>query len=341
MDSAIREAAILTFSFRFINQAGLRDSLLKKEGSVTRDGLNLAGQRVFFRDIHRVERYHQQLVVAMLPFPTIGGGLQKYVIDGTSSIVIKISGFSEEVQNIINRRISTARLNDRRMHMAPEDLKEKFKKRNCPVCDAAIDVTDLTDTSYTWCEYCETIFDRYGYPLPGKNLYRICPETGFYDRVRDYKEHALYAYRNERRFITRTWYCSDTFAQLLYRKHILKNLPYLFGAISALWQKIRLENGRHPEYIRLAKANLLALEGKFREAEFYYNQMLHRLMHHPGLYMNMGLACLRFNKKELALEYFQKSLRSCSNYGPTLQLLEKYRSQEKYDHLRNAELHRM
>jgi len=338
MDTAIREAAIITFQFRFLKPNGQSNPFIKKEGSVNRDGLILDGQRVFYRDIYKVSRHHNTLVIDMLPFPALGGGLHRYMVEETSALVLKISGFAKPVQSILNRRISASRIKDRKMGMAPEEIKEQFRRENCPECDAAIDLTGLKETSYVYCEFCSTIFDHYGYPIPGGNYYGICPELNIYDRLDDYKEHAFYAFRRQQHSYVRKYYCGDTFAHLVIHQHLWKNLPYLFGFFGNLFQLLKMERNKFPDYIQLKTANLKALQGNIREAEFFYDQILHRIKGHPGIFFNLGMAHLRAGDKSQALHFFEKSLQVCSNYGPTVHILEKYRSQELHEHLRHTNL---
>ena len=47
----MREAAVVTFSFKYVNRLGVPDSFIPRSGRVTRDGLILEDGRIFFRDI--------------------------------------------------------------------------------------------------------------------------------------------------------------------------------------------------------------------------------------------------------------------------------------------------
>jgi tetratricopeptide (TPR) repeat protein len=324
-ETVIREAAMLTFQFKFVNQYGLPEGLLPKSGSVTRAGLILDGNLIFYNHIYRIERYKRKIVVVLMPFSIVGKTISKHFYPGYPSFIIRVRGFAEEVQSIINRRISTAKANDLKRTMTTEEIKRNFKKQNCPHCDAAINLTYVPITPYIYCEYCETIFDYYGNLLPGGNTYRICPEIGLYDRVAHYVSQTFYVQQKKVYADYRHFICSDTYMHLLFEKNFLKNLLFIFGAITNGYHKIRSLVGRNPNYPELVKANLHAQRGEAHEAERIYLSLLSITKNHPGIYFNIGMAFLNAGGIDLALPYFKKSLECCANYSPTLNVAKKYK----------------
>jgi len=320
----MREAAVVTFSFKYVNRLGIPDTLVPRQGRVTRDGLILENSRIFFRDIHRVERHHKSLVIVLKPGATISREVSRHIFKRLTAFVINIGGFSRQVQSIINRRVSTAKLSDRKMEMSPEELKTRFVKADCPNCDAAIDLIDVIRSHYIYCDYCGAIFDHYGYLVPGGNEYRVCPETGFYERVRDYKEHAYYITRRDAAFKTRKLFCSDTYAHIIFERVFVKNFTLLFGVFLAGYEKLRSLSGRNANYIELVAANLAAAKGDMEKAEFEYAKLVTRNKYHPGLTMNLGLIYLKKGNERKALHEFQKSLEHCSNYTPVIEILRKF-----------------
>ncbi|MEM1135677.1 MAG: hypothetical protein AAGI07_07535 [Bacteroidota bacterium] len=320
----MREAAVVTFSFKFINRLGVPDTVIPRSGRVTRDGLILEDSRIFFRDIHRVERHHKSIVVVLNPGATISREISTHIFKGFTAFLINIGGFARQVQSIINRRVSMARLNDRKMEMGEEEAKIRFVKADCPNCDAAIDLIDVISSHYIYCEYCGAIFDHYGYMVPGENLYRICPETGFYERVRDYWEHTYFALRYEAAFRSRKLFCSDTYAHIVFERVFWKNFTFIFGAFLAAFEKIRSISGRNPNYIELVNANLAAEKGDIEKATYEYTKLMSRNKYHPGLHLNLGLIYLKAGNERKALEEFKKSLENCSNYTPVIEILKKF-----------------
>jgi len=293
----MREAAVVTFSFKYINRLGVPDTLIPRQGRVTRDGLILEDSRIFFRDIHRVERHHKSLVVVLKPGATISREVSRHIFKRLSAFVINIGGFSRQVQ---------------------------FVKADCPNCDAAIDLIDVIRSHYIYCDYCGAIFDHYGYLVPGGNEYRVCPETGFYERVRDYKEHAYYITRHDAAFKTRKLFCSDTYAHIIFERVFLKNFTLFFGVFLAAYEKMRSLSSRNANYIELVTANLAAAKGDMEKAEFEYAKLVTRNKYHPGLSMNLGLIYLKKGNERKALQQFQKSLEDCSNYTPVIEILRKF-----------------
>ena len=320
----MREAAVVTFSFKFVNRIGVPDSIAPRSGRVTRDGLILEGGRIFFRDIHRVERHHKSIVVVLKPGATISREVSKHIFKGFTTFLINIGGFAKQVQSIINRRVSMARLNDRKMEMDEEEVKTRFVKADCPNCDAAIDLIDVIHSHYIYCEYCGAIFDHYGYLVPGGDEYRVCPETGFYERVRDYWQHTYYITKHEAAFKSRKLFCSDTYAHMVFEKVFWKNFTLIFGAFLAAYEKIRSVSGRNANYIELVDANLAASKGDMEKAQFEYAKLMMRNKYHPGLHMNLGLIFLKEGKERNAVSEFKKSLENCSNYTPVIEILKKF-----------------
>ncbi|UZR95085.1 tetratricopeptide repeat protein [Chondrinema litorale] len=320
----MREAAVVTFSFKYVNRLGVPDSFIPRSGRVTRDGLILEDGRIFFRDIHRVERHHKSIVVVLKPGATISREISNHIFKGFTTFLINIGGFARQVQSIINRRVSMARLNDRKMEMDEEEVSTRFVKADCPNCDAAIDLIDVVRSHYIYCEYCGAIFDHYGYLVPGGDSYRVCPETGYYERVRDYWQHTFYVTRHEFAFKSRKLFCSDTYVHMVFEKVFVKNLTLLFGAFLAGYEKIKSLSGRDPNYIELVDANLAAHKGDMEKALFEYAKLVTRNKYHPGLHMNLGLIHLKNGNERKALVEFKRSLDNCSNYTPVIEILRKF-----------------
>ncbi|MDW7692270.1 hypothetical protein R9C00_13985 [Flammeovirgaceae bacterium SG7u.111] len=325
---SLREAAILTFTFKFVDKNGKSDGFISKLGRINRGGLILDESTIMYQDIYRVERFKNKIVVVLMPFSAIGPAITEHIFEDYTSIMLHISGFAERVQSIINKRVSNARLLDKKRSMTPEEVKERFRVIDCPNCDATLDLTDLKPSQYIFCKYCDSLFDKHKYLIPGGEDYRNCPETSLFDRVRSNSEYSFYATRQSFAFRVRRYQCGDTFAHILFQRNILKNFTLLIGVPLALYAKYRSTNGRSPAYPEMVKANLLALEGKIEDAEIIYSSLLMRNPNHPGLHLNLGLAYLKAEKKLKALSHFRRSLEGCSNYKPTLRILEKYSDEE-------------
>ncbi|MBX2841266.1 MAG: hypothetical protein KTR26_05815 [Flammeovirgaceae bacterium] len=320
----MREAPIITFGFKFVNRFGLPDSLIRKIGSVSRDGLILNDEIIFYRDIFKIERHRNTIIVVLMPYSTVSKKLSKYFFKGYSTFVINIGGFADEVQSIINRRISSARIADSKLEMTEEEIKRNFKSINCPVCDANINLTELVPSVFIYCHYCESVFDHYSNLIPGGKEYRICPETGLFDRVKNYYEYQMYFNRYEFRFKLRKFFCGDTYVHFIFERNFWKNFSLLIGVLPTAIEKIRSTSNRNQNYPELVKANIAALEGRIQEVEFLFDQMLMRNKNHPGLYLNLGIGYLEIEKKEKAGFNLKKALESCSNYQPALDLLWKH-----------------
>ena len=113
----------------------------------------------------------------------------------------------------------------------------------------------------------------------------------------------------------------DACALKLAQRALLVNLLFLLGVPSAIYMWIKSQSGREPYFQDLAKANKLALKGKYQEADEIYDRLFALYPEHPGLLMNKGLGHLHGKDGNGGMGYLGRSLRACANYIPSMQLI--------------------
>lgn len=319
----MREAYILGFRFRFVGPSGKPNLILRNTGSVTRDGIFLAQQRIFFRDVHSVSTHNSKLIINLLPYATTTREICEYVFPKHNSIVIQVEELlADKIKSIIDQRCTGLVAKDKWGDLPKEERGKHYKYIGCPRCDSIIDLTELHESHYVHCKYCEAIFDRFGYILAGSEDYRICPECDYYGRVRDNLDFQFHG-MGQKGFSSRTYHCCDTCAHRIFLKNVWKNMVLLVGFGVTVFQKLRSKRDRNPFYKELTEANLLAQNGDMVNADILFSSITFRNDGHPGLHHNYGKAYLANGDRDRAAFQFKKALEACSNYHPVLEILKR------------------
>lgn len=322
----MRNIAIISFYFKFVNEKGNTTSWLSKLGKTDEKGIKLGKSLIFFEDIYKVLRYGNKIVLCLYPFANLSSSLSKQVIKGHYSIVIQTSSFAQELEALIDRAVGKMRLNETKKENKKEGKPSKLLSTQCPKCHTPMDMTNLVDSYYIYCGHCESVFNKYGYTASDGEKYSICPETGYFDRLRNYNEYRIFLLPNEASFQIKGYYASDTLQEMFFHENFKRSFTLLIGAVALIFQRMYALRDRHPDFEELSQANYQASIGEMNEAWNIYHRMIQRLPYHPGFYYNLGLAYLRQKKYKNAVKFFEKSLEGCSNYKPTLTILRKYKS---------------
>ncbi|MFT5914353.1 MAG: hypothetical protein ACI81T_000841 [Bacteroidia bacterium] len=319
----IRDSYILGFRYKYLNAAGKSKMLGGDTGSVTRDGISLNNNLIFFRDVHKTGRHKNNVVISLKPYATVNREISENIIKSHNSLVIKVDEIlAEKVKSIIDRQCTAMIARDKWGHLTREQRDKQFTRTECARCEAIIDLTETKVSNLVYCKYCETLFDKFGYALIDSEEYKVCPECGYYGRVQDYYDFQAYNVYTDSEFSRRKHHCCDTCAHRMFQRNFWKNMLFIFGGAAVILEKIRSRRTRNPLYKDLQKANLLAQEGSYKDADVLYQEIILRNDRHPGIYMNHGKMFLEAGEREKAAFQFKKSLDSCSNYLPTLRVLQ-------------------
>ena len=320
----MREAYILGFRFRFVDQKGKPKGIVRDSGSITRDGIFLSQQRIFFEDVHRVAQYRNQVIISLMPYGTSTRQIADNVFPLHNCIVIQVDEqLSQRIKSVIDQRCTNLAMKIKWGHLDTEEWGDHFKHITCPRCEAITELTDVQPSALVYCKYCEAIFDHFGYILPGSEEYKICPECEYYGRVQDYRDYQAFHIGQEAEFSARSFYCCDTCAHRMFMRNVWKNMILVGGFALSAFEKLRSKRNRNPFYKELTEANYLAQNGEMVEADILYSSITFKNGGHPGLHMNYGKAYLQNGERSRAAFQFKKSLEACSNYYPTLEILKR------------------
>ncbi len=317
----------VNFSFKYVNRRSKPIGVFFKSATLDEEFILFVDEKLYYRDIEKIELYNNQIAVVLKPFVAIGKQLTEHMIDNTCAFIFQVSaGKASDIKLSIGRRISYDEVNRKKRKLGfTKRTKVKFFERECPRCKAAIDVNDVPTTHYVYCKHCTAIFDRHGEVLPATEDYKICSQCGYYGRVKNHLEFHAYALpKTGMVHYSKKHYCCDTCAENTIRKTRYKNLTLLYGAFVNFREYLKIKAGRNPEYKGLEAANRFAQDGDVAQAEVDYLDILTRYEYHPGIHFNYGLAYLQAGRKREAVAQFEKCLSGCSNYQPVRDFLHEY-----------------
>ncbi len=309
----------LNFKFRFVrNQSTV--GLLAKKATATDRELILDKEPIDYTDILDSTCRDQRIALSIAPETTLGENTRK-ALRADQILVLEVSqGRTNDLERQIDRASSAIQTEQHRQELINAGKADHFHSIQCSNCQAAIDLSDFNRTSYVYCRYCESIIKSSGEVLTPGDSYRICDECGMFDRVRGYTHFNFYFLLVVYGFSYRRVHVCDNCAVHIAKRALLRNLIFILGVPSAIYMWIKAITGRDPSLRALAKANALARKGKFEEADEIYVQFSGPYPEHPALLRNRSLGHLYGNNINAAASLLSRSLKSCNNYLPSLQL---------------------
>lgn len=314
----MREFAAENFRFRLQKPEGKNGRW--QDGRFERDGIILGEDKIFFQDIYDTQHYGKYVVITLFPFATISKVISDSIMPNTFSIVMKVGELAEAVEYGIDAKISENWLKNKVKGMSYQEQK-KLHVVTCPNCTSKLDLTGVVKTNNIYCYYCDNLFDRNGIVRFSSKQYQICPECNYYGRVQDYHEYLI----SLKGFTHRKHFCCDTCTLRIFRRTFFWNLfPFVVGAFLSLREWMKSQRDRNPYMLGLAKANLLAQDGKLIKADEEYTSILTKNFGHPGIHYNYGLASLAAGNPERAAKEFQIALQNCANYEPVIKIMQKH-----------------
>lgn len=299
------EIPSFSFSFKVFSEEKKSHFIIPKLGNITENGIYLSGELISYYDILRITYFSGYLIITFDKYPLLGKLTSKWRIEKNNSLVLK-SGMIKDIKR------------------AYDIFKSKNAKitRQCGHCDNPINWDKQLNSQYQYCNECHSISDKHGLLFSNGELFDICPETGYYDRLGYRRKYEYYYYNKKLYWKTTKYYGGDNLSIDFFHKNILKNLMFLIGVPGTLIEYYKANKGHHPDFTELAEANFASRCGELKEAADLYTKMQMRLPYFPALHYNLAIAYLQSNNQELARRYFQKSLEGCSNYEPTLKVLK-------------------
>lgn len=320
--SAILAADGLHFKFRFVRDGQAR-GLFAKKGTATDSELALGNEILSYSDIVDTATRDNRLILTVSTAARLSEKLTKALVKG-SVIAIEVRRANAlELERHIDRARSILEAEKHRQRLAATGRDSLFRTITCPECESLVDLSELDETPYVYCPFCDTIFTDELQTLTPGITYRVCDECGLYGRIRGYTEFYFYFLLVVYGFSYKRRHVCDNCANTIFRRTLLLNLIFLIGIIPSILVKTRSLIGRDPALKELPKANALARKGHFEEAAFIYDRLYEAYPEHPGLLMNEGVSHLLGDDAEGASDYFRRALRACSNYLPVLDLMQR------------------
>ncbi len=320
---AVQADVNLSFKFRCVRQ-GVARGILAQKGHVTNDGLILGQDALGYDDIVETTVRDDRLILVISPRVPLGKYLSKNLLQGNGLIVhphgVKVLDLEKRIDRLCSRR--EAKQNKERLVRAGKG--HLFRASICPGCQAIVDVSELAETPYVYCRFCDSVFTK-AQRMVTKGLdHGICDECQMFDRVQDYTEFYFYFLLVVYGFSIRNRHLCDTCANRLFLRMLLLNSIFIVGLLPTFYLKIRSLTGRHPDFKNLAEANALTRKGRGHDAAPIYDRIRQKYPEHPGLLMNEGLGHLIGDNASEAQAYFERSLKACANYFPVLRIIRKF-----------------
>ncbi len=312
----------LSFKFKYIKDHKLQ-GLFAQKGFANEEAITLGKERLIYEDITDSTTRDNRLILAISPTASLSQKVSKYLINKAALVLEIYQVKALELERFIDRISSKKQAEITKQKLIEAGEGHLFYAVSCPECEATNDLSRLNQTSYTYCRFCETIFQEHQHLITKGAKYRTCDECYMFDRVQGYTEFyfyfllIVYGYSYKRRYLC------DNCANKVFWKTLVTNFLFIVGIIPAIWIKIKSLMSRDSDFQELPKANALAKQGKYQEADVIYSRLYNRYPNHPGLLMNEGLGHLFGNDLVGGMQRFQRSLRSCSNYSPTIKLIQK------------------
>lgn len=314
------ESGPFEFKFRYV-RGGNAASLFSSKGRLEGDTLWLGEQAIPCSQIADTSTRDNRLILVLAAGIGLDKKAAKYLVEGRALVLEVSRPGARELKQAIDRLASAQQAEQTRAKLAAAGRAGDFRVMTCGHCSATIDLSGLARSNYVHCGFCESGLDPAGAVIDSGELYRHCDECGFFDRVKGYTEFyfyfllVIYGFRYKRRHVC------DACAHKIFVKMLLLNLLFVVGIIPSIWIKIKSRQGRESRYAMLAKANALSAKGRYREAAPLFAEVHQTQPEHPAVLFNEGLGALNGGNSEEAAALFERSLRACSNYGPTVRLL--------------------
>ncbi|MCC5944821.1 MAG: hypothetical protein JJT94_07790 [Bernardetiaceae bacterium] len=332
--------AYFEFSFYYLNLDGKPRSRFHKKGIVMSEGLKLEEAILHFENIHKISREEGQLAITLYPAIATSRAIAENIFPNTTSFVIQIPDDTAfEVKSLVDQRYTKWQTDRRRKQLALENKSNHFHSQTCPRCSSIVDLTGKPKTAMTYCPYCYVFFNQHGHVASNTSDYKICPKCRYFGRVSTYYDTAFYLYKNNKKKKFETVRCCETCARELFEEDFWKSLPFVIGAAPLLYDLYKAGIDRNPIFKGLAEANYQAHKYDVDKVRELFDIMLLRTGEHAGIYYNYGKAFLEASKalvrggkspfhpdvvplRQKAIRELTRSLLLCSNYEPTIRLLQ-------------------
>ena len=243
------------FKFRYVRD-GDNQGLMARKGSAGMEGLTLGEDRLPYAHIIDTTTRDKRLLLVVSPQAPLTGDAAKY-LNGQVLVLEVYKVQALELEKIVDRACSIQEATRNKERLLEEGKGELFRTVMCPECKAVVDVSELSETPYVYCRYCESVLRDRATATSGAD-YRICDECGFFNRVKGYTQFYFYFLLVVYGFSYKRRHLCDNCVGPIFWKTLLMNLIFILGVPSAIYMKIKSMVGRDPTLKELNKAARLS-----------------------------------------------------------------------------------
>ena len=292
-----------------------------KPAELNEQGLQLFEETIPFEHIWQTEGADNLVLMVLDPETVLSEETTKHVGEG-NALILQVSGVAAAtLAATIDRHASAAQADKRRQELTEQGKGDQYRVATCPQCQATIDLSEMDPSTYIFCTSCNSVFQEGGTNATDGSTYQHCEQCGMFDRIKSYTEFYFYFLLVFYGFSSKKVYVCDRCAHGLFLKTLAANALFILGVPNAIIIKLRSMSGRDPSLQQLAKANSLAIKGKIDEAVPIYREMHTTYKGHPGLLFNEAIGYFEAERQEEGVKMLEASLNVCSNYWPTIQLI--------------------
>jgi|GEM_PF-1976577 len=326
----------LPFKFYFWKETG-GVNFFSQNGEARENELVLNKASLPYDAIVDTDLNYDRLLIAFRPSTSLNEKFGK-LTTGNSVLQLVKPTFAkvkmQDVKKFIDRVRSYSRVEESRLRLADEGNEHLFHTAICPVCKAMVNLSELDETRYIFCTFCESVFSQKNVTLTNGEKHSHCERCGMYSQPRRSLDFGLtfliFAYR----LTTRYYEVCDSCASRIFWRNFFSNIisanimfPFVFPIL--LLPRLTTLHRRDSVFPMLDKANSLARKGQTKEASELYRQAHKIAPNHPGLLMNEGMTHLMVGNDSNASKFFEKALQSCANYLPVIQFVARLQSMSR------------
>ncbi len=315
-----KSSTTMYFKFKFIKDSTAQ-SIFSTNGTADEKQLIIGKDTISYDLIYDYTSRDSRLIIILNPVVQLSKKAKKNLTEENALILDIRQIKAKELEKFISRISSKISVSDHKQQLIEEGKENLFKSIICPNCEAHIDLTDLKNSKFIYCDYCETVFSSDGKIVTNGDIYKLCDECNLFGRVKGYTETyfyfllIIYGYRYQRRYLC------DCCVNKIFWKTLLYNLIFILGIPSSIWLKIKSLSGRNDTDKNLLEATRLSIKGEYRKAEGHYTKLHSAYSGHPGVFYNEAMGYFNGQQYDLAVKCINKSLENCSNYMPTIRLV--------------------
>ncbi len=310
----------LTFKFRFLKNGDVQ-STFRKKGEATEEQLTLGKDIIDYDTIVDKATRDNRLLILLASGTQVSKKISK-LLDEENALALEIYKVKAlDLEKYISRICSKRDVARNKQRLIDEGKGDLFKSITCPNCAAEIDLSELDDTKYVYCNFCETVFTHDKQITTNGDIYKICDECGLFGRVKGYTEAYFYFLLVVYGFSYKRRHLCDYCVNRVFWKTFFSNLIFILGLPSSIYMKLRSLKGRDQADKELLAATRLSIKGKTMEAEDYYRRLNQSYKGHPGISFNEAMGHFVAENYDQAIKCLDKSLAECNTYLPTIRLI--------------------